>query len=96
MGINKLCLGCHGAVDSEEVTVAANPCFEIDEERILIWALTEREKQILRRLKKGNMSDYVIARKLKVDTANVTHSRLTALRKIERAQADLDFALQVE
>ena len=57
-------------------------------------ALTEREKQILR-LKKWKMSDYEIARKLKVDAANVTSSRLTVLRKIERAQADLDFALQV-
>jgi transcriptional regulator len=56
--------------------------------------LTEREKQILR-LKKGDMSDYMIARKLRVDAGNVTRSRLTALRKIERAQADLDFALQV-
>jgi transcriptional regulator len=57
-------------------------------------ALTEREKQILR-LKKSNLSDYEIARKLKVDAANVTRSRKTALCKIERAQADLDFALQV-
>ena len=57
-------------------------------------ALTEREKQILR-LKKSDMSDYEIARKLRVDAGNVTRSRLTALRKIERAQADLDFALQV-
>ena len=57
-------------------------------------ALTEREKQILR-LKKSNMSDYKIARKLRVDAGNVTRSRLTALRKIERAQADLEFALQV-
>ena len=57
-------------------------------------ALTEREKQILR-LKKGDMSDYEIARKLRVDAGNVARSRLTALRKIERAQADLDFALQV-
>jgi transcriptional regulator len=57
-------------------------------------ALTEREKQILR-LKKSNLSDYEIARKLKVDAGNVTRSRLTALRKIERARADVDFALQV-
>ena len=57
-------------------------------------ALTEREKQILR-LKKGDLSDYEIARKLRVDAGNVTRSRLTALKKIERAQADLDFALQV-
>jgi transcriptional regulator len=57
-------------------------------------SLTEREKQILR-LKKGDVSDYEIARKLRIDAGNVTRSRLTALRKIERAQADLDFALQV-
>jgi transcriptional regulator len=57
-------------------------------------ALTEREKQILR-LKKGGMSDYEIARWLRVDAGNVTRSRKTALRKIERAQADLEFALQV-
>ena len=56
--------------------------------------LTEREKQILR-LKKGDLSVYEIARKLRVDAGNVTRSRKTALRKIERAQADLDFALQV-
>ena len=56
--------------------------------------LTEREKQILR-LKKGDMTDYEIARKLRVDAGNVTRSRKTSLLKIERAQADLDFALQV-
>jgi len=57
-------------------------------------ALTEREKQILR-LKKSDLSDYEIARKLRIDAGNVTRSRLTALKKIEWAQADLDFALQV-
>ena len=41
------------------------------------------------------MSDYKIARKLRVDAGNVFGSRKTALPKIERAQADLDFALQV-
>ena len=56
--------------------------------------LTEREKQILR-LKKGNLSDYEIARKLRIDAGNGTRSRKIALRKIERAQTDLDFALQV-
>jgi transcriptional regulator len=54
--------------------------------------LTEREKQILR-LKRGKLSDYEIARKLRVNAGNGTRSRLTALRKIEQAQADLDFAL---
>ncbi len=58
-------------------------------------ALTEREKQILRLKKEGNCPDYQIARKLRVDAGNVSRSRKTALRKIERAQADLDFALQV-
>jgi transcriptional regulator len=62
--------------------------------RLFSLGLTEREKQILR-LKKGELSDYEIARKLRVDAANVTRSRKTALRKIELAQADLDFALQV-
>jgi transcriptional regulator len=57
-------------------------------------ALTDREKEILR-LKRGNLSDYQIAKKLRVDAANVTRSRKTALCKIERAQADLDFAFQV-
>ena len=57
-------------------------------------ALTEREKQILR-LKKGNLSDYEIARKLKVDFGNVTRSKLTALLKIERSQGDLDFTFKV-
>jgi transcriptional regulator len=57
-------------------------------------ALTEREKQILL-LKKGNLSDYEIARKLRVDAGNVTRSRKTALCKIEWAQADLEFAIQV-
>jgi transcriptional regulator len=62
--------------------------------RLFSLGLTEREKQILR-LKKGDMSDYEIARKLRIDAGNVTRSRKTALRKIERAQADLDFAIQV-
>jgi transcriptional regulator len=57
-------------------------------------ALTDREKQILR-LKKCELSDYEIARKLRVDAGKVTRSRRTALCKIERAQTDLDFALQV-
>ena len=61
--------------------------------RMNIMALIEREKQIFR-LKKGGMSDYEIARKLRLDAGNVTRSRKTALRKIQRAQADLDFALQ--
>jgi transcriptional regulator len=53
-------------------------------------ALTEREKEILR-LKAKGVSDYGIARKLKMETPNVTRSRKNALKKIERARADLDF-----
>ena len=57
-------------------------------------ALTEREKKILR-LKKDKLSDYEVSRKLRIDAGNVTRSKKTALRKIERAQKDLDFAFQV-
>lgn len=52
--------------------------------------LTEREKAILR-LKADGMSDYRIARKLKMETPNVTRSRKNALKKLERARADLEF-----
>jgi transcriptional regulator len=54
-------------------------------------ALTEREKAILR-LKADGVSDYRIARKLKMETPNVTRSRKNALKKIEQAKADLEFA----
>jgi DNA-binding NarL/FixJ family response regulator len=54
-------------------------------------ALTEREKKILR-LNAEGMSDYRIARKLKMETPNVTRSRKNALRKLEYAKADLEFA----
>jgi DNA-binding NarL/FixJ family response regulator len=54
-------------------------------------ALTERERQILR-LKAAGASDYMIARKLRMETPNVTRSRKNALKKLERARADLDFA----
>jgi transcriptional regulator len=53
-------------------------------------ALTEREKAILK-LKKQGLSDYKIARKLKVTAPNITRSRKTALLKLEQARADLDF-----
>jgi DNA-binding NarL/FixJ family response regulator len=54
-------------------------------------ALTEREKAILR-LKAAGVSDYSIARKLRMETPNVTRSRKNALKKLECAKADLDFA----
>ena len=53
-------------------------------------ALTEREKAILH-LKAKGVSDYKIARKLKMETPNVTRARKNALKKIEYAQADLEF-----
>jgi transcriptional regulator len=53
-------------------------------------ALTEREKAILK-LKTQGLSDYKIARKLKVTAPNITRSRKTAFLKLERARADLDF-----
>lgn len=53
-------------------------------------ALTDREKAILR-LKADGVSDYRIARKLKMETPNVTRARKNALKKMERARADLEF-----
>jgi DNA-binding NarL/FixJ family response regulator len=53
-------------------------------------ALTEREKAILR-LKAEGVSDYRIARKLRMETPNVTRARKNALKKLERAKADLEF-----
>ncbi len=53
-------------------------------------ALTEREKAILR-LRAEGVSDYRIARKLKMETPNVTRSRKNALKKLEHARADLEF-----
>jgi DNA-binding NarL/FixJ family response regulator len=43
-------------------------------------ALTELEKVILR-LKAEGLSDYRIARKLKMETSNVTRSRKNAFKK---------------
>ena len=54
-------------------------------------ALTEREKAILR-LNAEDMSDYKIARKLRIETPSVTRSRKNAQRKLENARADLQFA----
>jgi DNA-binding NarL/FixJ family response regulator len=54
-------------------------------------ALTEREKAILR-LKAVGLSDYQIARKIKMETPNVTRSRKNALKKIGRAKAYLKVA----
>lgn len=58
-------------------------------------ALTEREKAILK-LKRQGLSDYKIARKLKVTAPNITRSRKTALLKLERARADLEFAQRLK
>lgn len=57
--------------------------------------LTERERAILR-LKSEGLSDYKIARKLKMETPNVTRSRRNALKKLEHARADLSFIERLE
>lgn len=53
-------------------------------------ALTEREKAILR-LKGDGASDYRIAHKLRMETPNVARCRKNAIKKLERARADLEF-----
>lgn len=52
--------------------------------------LTSREKQILQ-LKAKGLSDYKIARELKIHPPNVTRSRKTALIKMELAKEDFEF-----
>ena len=52
--------------------------------------LTAREREILRLAALG-LTDYRIARKLRVEAPNVTRSRLNAIKKIEKAKADLAF-----
>jgi DNA-binding CsgD family transcriptional regulator len=59
--------------------------------RSLSLALTERERRILRLHAEG-LSDYQIAKRLKIETPNVYRARKTALRKLERARLDLSFA----
>jgi len=54
------------------------------------YGVNRAGKAILR-LKADGVSDYKIARKLKMETPNVTRSRKNALKKIELARADLDF-----
>ena len=53
-------------------------------------ALTERERQILR-LKAKGLSDYQIAKKLKIETPNVYRARKAALKKMNQARIDLSF-----
>ena len=53
-------------------------------------ALTERERKILQ-LNAEGLSDYQIAKKLKIETPNVYRARKTALRKLDCARADLSF-----
>ena len=58
-------------------------------------ALTEREKAIFG-LKADGMSDYRIACKLNLEITNVKRSRKNALKKLERARADLEFVNRLE
>jgi len=57
-------------------------------------ALTERERKILRLHAEG-FSDYRIAKKLKMETPNVTRSRKNAFKKIECAKADLEYVNKI-
>ena len=57
--------------------------------------LTKRERQILR-LRARGFSDYRIGRVLRVSADSVGRSRRNALRKIERAEVDLEFAKQFD
>ena len=66
-----------------------------ENEGLFSLALTEREKQILRLMMRSAVSDYEIARQLRVDVSNVAKSRKNALRKIGWAQADLEFAQEL-
>jgi DNA-binding NarL/FixJ family response regulator len=55
--------------------------------------LTDWEKRILQLAAKNpGVSDCGLARKLQVAPSTVKESRLNALRKLEKAQADLAFA----
>jgi DNA-binding NarL/FixJ family response regulator len=57
---------------------------------VQVLALTERERQILQLHAKG-LSDYRIARELKMEMPNVKRSRKNAIKKIESAKTDLEF-----
>lgn len=54
-------------------------------------ALTERERKILRLHAEG-LSDYQIAKKLKMEAPNVYRARKIAFRKLDQAKTDLSFA----
>jgi transcriptional regulator len=56
-----------------------------------LLALTDCERQILLLNAKG-LSDYKIARKLRMDAPNVCRARKSALRKLAQAKTDLLFA----
>jgi DNA-binding CsgD family transcriptional regulator len=58
----------------------------------LAKGLTEKEKAILQLKKESGLSDYKIARRLKVTPETVTRSRLNAQEKLRRAKMDLEFA----
>jgi DNA-binding NarL/FixJ family response regulator len=53
--------------------------------------LTDREREILQLAHQG-LSDYKIARKLHVDAPSITFSRKNALKKLKKAEEDLQWA----
>jgi DNA-binding CsgD family transcriptional regulator len=59
--------------------------------------LTDREKRILElKAKNPGLTDYRIARMLRVSPVSVKESRVNALRKVEKARADLIFIGRLE
>ncbi len=56
--------------------------------------LTDREKRVLQ-LKAGGLNAYEIARKLRVDAANIYRADGNARRKLRRAKLDLEFAEEI-
>ncbi len=56
--------------------------------------LTERERLILQ-LEKEGLTDYRIARKIRVDPPTITRSRRNAHMKLKQAQNDIEYAQQL-
>lgn len=56
--------------------------------------LTQRERQILEMITQGS-SDYKVARQLGIDPPTVTRSRKNALRKLNEAEKDIEWAEQI-
>jgi transcriptional regulator len=56
----------------------------------------KKDPKAILRLKAEGVSDYRIARKLKIRNPNVIRSGKNALKKLERAKADLNFVATLD